>query len=303
MLNVVPYTRDLLLVGGGHAHALVLRTWGMDPLPGARLTVINPGPTAPYTGMLPGHVAGHYGRDDLEIDLVKLCRHAGARLLLDKAVGIDRARREVLLQRRGPVAYDVAYIDVGITAEMDLPGFAEHGIGAKPLDVYAARWRAYLERAACGEVTPDVAVIGGGVAGCELAMAMAFALREAGVQPRVTVIEARPQISGMGAKVRRRMLAAIDTNAGGQLLKAGQPTDETLALNLVGKPMVIKCMTWSMPDRERPGEVIEGNWIAAVGPASKPQHIAEAKPRAAPSAPAGGSYGGGVGKIDDEIPF
>ena len=103
----------------------------------------------------------------------------------------------------------------------------------------------------------------------------------------------------------RRMLAAIDTNAGGQLLKAGQPTDETLALNLVGKPMVIKCMIWSMPDRERPGEVIEGNWIAAVGPASKPQHIAEAKPRAAPSAPAGGSYGGKFRdfKVDDEIPF
>ena len=209
MLSVVPFTRDLVLVGGGHAHALVLRAWGMDPLSGARLTVINPGPTAPYTGMLPGHVAGHYGRDELEIDLVRLCRHAGARLILDKAVGFDRARREVILAGRGPVAYDVASIDVGITAQMDLSGFAEHAIGAKPLDVYAARWRGFLERAGRGEVAPDVAVIGGGVAGCELAMAMAFALREAGVVPRVTVIEAGPQVSGMGARARRRMLMAM----------------------------------------------------------------------------------------------
>ena len=67
----MPYTRDLVLVGGGHAHALVLKAWGMDPLPGARLTVINPEPMAPYTGMLPGHVAEHYRRDDLEIDLVR----------------------------------------------------------------------------------------------------------------------------------------------------------------------------------------------------------------------------------------
>ncbi|MDC1413181.1 hypothetical protein N8370_10670 [Amylibacter sp.] len=58
MLKIVPFTRDLVLVGGGHAHALVLKAWGMNPLPGARLTVINPGPTAPYTGMLPGYVAG-----------------------------------------------------------------------------------------------------------------------------------------------------------------------------------------------------------------------------------------------------
>jgi len=45
-------TRDIVLVGGGHAHALVLRKWGMAPLPTARLTLINPGPTAPYSGML-----------------------------------------------------------------------------------------------------------------------------------------------------------------------------------------------------------------------------------------------------------
>jgi selenide,water dikinase len=209
MLSVVPYTRDLVFIGGGHAHALVLKAWGMKPLPGVRITVINPGPTAPYTGMLPGHVAGHYGRDELEIDLVRLCRHAGARLILDRAVDVDRVRREVVLAGRGPVAYDVASIDVGITAQMDLPGFAEHGVGAKPLDVYAAKWRAFLEQARAGKIAPEVAVIGGGVAGCELAMAMAFALRQAGVAPTVSVIEAGPQISGMGDRARARVLAAM----------------------------------------------------------------------------------------------
>ena len=209
MLSGVPYTRDLVMVGGGHAHALVLRAWGMDPLPGARLTVINPGPTAPYTGMLPGHVAGHYTRDDLEIDLVRLCQHAGARLILDRAVGIDRAARQVILEARGPVVYDVASIDVGITAEMSLPGFAAHAIGAKPLDAYASRWRAFLAEVAAGEAIPQVGVIGGGVAGCELAMAMAFALKEAGAVPEVTVIEAGPQITGMGERAQAQVLTEM----------------------------------------------------------------------------------------------
>ena len=58
MQTQIPLTRDLVLIGGGHAHALVLRMWGMTPLPGTRVTLINPGPTAPYSGMLPGHIAG-----------------------------------------------------------------------------------------------------------------------------------------------------------------------------------------------------------------------------------------------------
>ena len=179
-------------------------------MPGARLTVINPGPTAPYTGMLPGHVAGHYGRDDLEIDLVRLCRHAGARFIEDRAIGIDRAAREIILEGRGPVGYDVASIDVGIHARMDLPGFAEHGIGAKPLDAFAARWRGFLKEVAAGKAAPQVAVIGGGVAGCELAMAMAYRLQVEGAAPEVTVIEKGPEISGVGPRARRMLEAAMD---------------------------------------------------------------------------------------------
>ena len=54
-----PAVKDLVFVGGGHAHALVLRAFAMAPLPGMRLTVINPGPAAPSTGMVPGLIAGH----------------------------------------------------------------------------------------------------------------------------------------------------------------------------------------------------------------------------------------------------
>ena len=118
MRTDLPLVQDLVLIGGGHTHALALRKWGMNPLAGVRVTVINPGPTAPYSGMLPGFVAGHYGRDDLDIDLVQLARFAGARVINGKAIAIDRAAREIMVQGRPPIAYDIASLDVGITSEI-----------------------------------------------------------------------------------------------------------------------------------------------------------------------------------------
>ncbi|PUB18446.1 selenide, water dikinase SelD [Yoonia sediminilitoris] len=203
-MKTFPLTRDLVLVGGGHTHALVLRQWGMNPLPGVRLTVINPGPTAPYSGMLPGFVAGHYSRDELDIDLVRLARFAGARLINDYATGINRDAQTVSVDGHPPIAYDVLAIDVGITSAMpQMPGFSAHAIPAKPLGTFASRWDEFRATAQ----DPQIAIIGGGVAGAELAMAMHHALRDR--NPTVRLIDRSRVLSALGYKARSRMMAAL----------------------------------------------------------------------------------------------
>jgi selenide,water dikinase len=207
----VPLTRDLVLIGGGHTHALVLRRWGMSPLPGVRLTLINPGPAAPYSGMLPGFVAGHYDRDTLDIDLVRLARFAGARLIVGRAVALDPAARRITVEgRAGAVCYDAASVDIGISSDMpDLPGFGEHAIPAKPLERFATAWDRFRADAhETGEA--DVAVIGGGVAGAELSMAMAHALRGIRARARVTLIDRGAVLEEFGASARARLLAALE---------------------------------------------------------------------------------------------
>lgn len=63
----------------------------------------------------------------------------------------------------------------------------------------------------------------------------------------------------------KRMLAAVDSNAGGKLLSSGKmPTDESMSLHLVSKPMNIKVMQWTMENEM--GEKMSGNWISAVSP-------------------------------------
>ena len=216
-----PLVKDLVLIGGGHAHALVLRMWAMDPLPGVRVTVINPGPAAPYTGMLPGLIAGHYARDEIMIDLVRLARFAGARVILDRAIGIDRDGQQVLLAGRPPLAYDLASLDIGIASDLpELPGYAAHAIAAKPLGSYADRWQAFLAR---GLDAPRVVVVGAGVGGVELALASAHRLAALGAKPQVTLLEQAEQVlQGIGAGAQRALLAHL-SRAGVQVLTGARP--------------------------------------------------------------------------------
>ena len=210
MTPPVPLTRDLVLIGGGHAHALALRMWGMKPMAGVRVTVINPGPTAPYTGMLPGFIAGHYTCDELEIDLVKLCRFAGARLVLTKACGINRAAKTLQVEGRPDIGYDVASFDIGIHSAMpEVKGFGQFGLPAKPLDRFANGWEAFLSDVRSGALAPSVAVIGGGIAGAELALAMSHRLTEIGASPSISLIEAGPKLSGVIPSTQRRLNKAL----------------------------------------------------------------------------------------------
>ena len=203
----IPLTRDVVLIGGGHTHALVLRKWGMSPLPGARLTVINPEPTAPYSGMLPGFVAGHYSRDELDIDLVRLARFAGARVIMAKATDIDREAKLIHVTGRAPIAYDIASIDVGIHSDMsEILGFTEHAVPVKPLEVLSQHWPNYLNQV---KGATHLAVIGGGVAGVEIALAMMHALHSKNVKATLNLIEAGEILGGVAPRAKVKLLQRL----------------------------------------------------------------------------------------------
>src|SRR5438874_11092256 len=92
--------KHLLLVGGGHSHLAVLKSFGDAPAEGVHLALLSPSRHAFYSGMVPGVVAGHYRSEDCRIDLGALAARAGARFLLDSAAGVDAARRERSEERR-----------------------------------------------------------------------------------------------------------------------------------------------------------------------------------------------------------
>ncbi|MEM7258788.1 MAG: selenide, water dikinase, partial [Pseudomonadota bacterium] len=75
------YERDLLFIGGGHTHALVIRSLAMKPINGVRITLVSEQTLTPYSGMLPGFVAGHYTFEEAHIDLNRLCQWANVRYI------------------------------------------------------------------------------------------------------------------------------------------------------------------------------------------------------------------------------
>src|SRR5438046_5745123 len=109
--------------------------FGMDPLPGVRFTLITREVHTPYSGMLPGLIAGYYAFDQAHIDTGPLARFAGARLYQDEVIGLDLAERKVLCRSRPPVPYDLVSLNISSPTNTDhVAGASEHAIPAPPLD-------------------------------------------------------------------------------------------------------------------------------------------------------------------------
>lgn len=173
-----PVLRDIVLIGGGHSHVGVLKRFAMNPVPGVRLTLICRDTHTPYSGMLPGYVAGHYSYDDVHIDLSRLAEYAGARFYRDEAVGIDRNRKRVLCRNRPDVPYDLLSVNIGSSPRVaDVTGAAEHAVPVKPITGFNNRWLALLTRIENHQGPMTVAVVGAGAGGVELTLAMQFRLR------------------------------------------------------------------------------------------------------------------------------
>lgn len=234
--------KTLLLLGGGHAHLFVLEAFAKAPIPDVRAVLVTPTQLAPYSGMMPGVIAGHYRYDQGCVDLRPLCEAAGCELTLTRGESVDLAAQRVVCADGRSFDYDFLSLDTGSTpGTFDLPGVAEHAHPVKPIDRFVADLNFY-----CARLAPDrsghVAVVGAGASGCEVLLALQYRIEKLSAAQRAGIVdftlvsdEASP-LCGLPESAQRRMTRllesagvrvafgspAIGANAGAVLLANGR---------------------------------------------------------------------------------
>jgi len=200
--------KRLVLLGGGHAHVEVLRSFAADPGARPEVTVVTPFPRLIYTGMVPGVIAGHYRLDECAIGIEALAQRAGATFVQSRASLVNPGARDVMCADGGVIPYDVLSIDVGSQPAIGMArGVEQHAVAIRPLENLMKGWGSVLARTRAGGVS-SISIVGGGAAGVELALAMDHRLRvERGdAAPHVRVITDTPvPVAEFSEGARRRL--------------------------------------------------------------------------------------------------
>lgn len=171
--------KRLLLIGAGHAHAQVVKDWITAPVPGCELVLVSPSPLAPYSGMVPGWLAGTYGFREISLDFAALLNAAGGRLVLDELVSLDAARKQVQLHSGAVLGYDLLSLNVGSTLTPPSGTGRAQVLSLRPLGDLHQAWDDLLAKPRItGSDEPlTVTAIGGGAGGVEAVLAVLVRLR------------------------------------------------------------------------------------------------------------------------------
>jgi selenide,water dikinase len=162
----------LVLVGGGHSHALVIKMWAAKPITNIDLVLISPQRYTPYSGMLPGLIAGDYSFSDTHIDLQTLCLATGVTFICDRVNKIDANQKLIHCNDQSDIGFDLLSINTGITPDLSTAGAQEFTIPVKPIADFYPKWLKLIDQLQISQMKTNIYIIGGGAAGAELALAV-----------------------------------------------------------------------------------------------------------------------------------
>ncbi|TBV06555.1 FAD-dependent oxidoreductase [Phytopseudomonas dryadis] len=189
---------DLLLVGAGPAHLGVLRRWALNERPAGRIALLASAEHAWHVGMLPGLVAGRYTPAHCQIELAGLCQAAQVELIVAQVEAFAAASRQVTLVDGRVLEGNWLSLNAGeLVACPPRQGEAMQVLAVKPVDAFISGWQQWQQ------APQALAILGGGVAGVEMALALA------GQVPQVSLFCGEPLLAGHSPGLRMRALGHL----------------------------------------------------------------------------------------------
>ena len=201
--------KTIVLAGGGHTHALLLKAIQKQSL-ACRLVLLSSTRYTPYSGMLPGVIAGVYQPEEAHIDLQALADISGCEFIEDEITALNADTRELITAEGQVLNYDLLSINTGSTQNRIIDG--PDCISIKPVKHFLP-WLANglpekLQQAASNTRPFNLVIIGGGAAGVEVALALHQRFQNApGLS--IHIITSRGVVSGHPHTVRNLVHAEL----------------------------------------------------------------------------------------------
>ncbi len=179
----IPINNDLVLIGGGHSHIMLIMELSKRPIEGTRITLISNEIDTPYSGMIPGFIEGMYTWRETHIDLYKLCFKLNIRFIHSEVLEISAINKEIVLKNRPKIKFDVLSINTGIqSSNKTIKGALKYCIPVKPISKLSNNFLTEIK------TNNNIAFIGGGPASVELALGLQKRFKNTKSNLKITII-------------------------------------------------------------------------------------------------------------------
>ena len=187
----------IIFAGAGHGHLPILKSPQAFHAKGHRLTLIAPEDFY-YSGMATGVLARDYPPNDNRVNITSFAAKAGINLIRASVLSLNRDAKTLILSNRDEIAYDLLSLAVGSVAK-GLDGGDDLSTPVKPTHPLSALKGALEEMGHA-----HLAIVGGGLAGVEVALTMKSDLPDLQVS-----LFARGQIAHSWPGMRKRLLPRL----------------------------------------------------------------------------------------------
>lgn len=209
-------TTQVVLVGAGHTHVLALpRIARAARKHNAKVTLVCGEAYTPYSGLLPGVIAGIIPRRRLSLNVAKLARRYQVDYIEQNVISLDPQLRQVVVETGATINYDHLSINIGGNCDGVIAQEGGDVMPVKPVTPFLdwlENWRDY-KRTTC-------AVVGAGIAGTEVAMSIDARLRKRGRIGGVYIVGRNPELIPHRPQLAAKMQNLLEKRGISQVLGA-----------------------------------------------------------------------------------